>query len=116
VVISSPRKIAVVEDVERDHEIGEIRDRYIRDVDIILSEGYKRNDFPKIEVYRVELRRELLCTEKDNLIAVASDCPVNAGVPCVDLNDAPAIVDIIEEKFLRSPVASEQKERGCERE
>jgi molybdopterin-guanine dinucleotide biosynthesis protein B len=100
VVISSPWKIAVVEDVDRDHEIGEIRDRYIRDVDVILSEGYKRNSFPKIEVFRAELKRELLCRREDNLIAVASDQPLDAGVPCVDLNDAVAIVDIIEEKFL----------------
>lgn len=112
VVISSPWKIAVVNDVDRDHEIGEIRELYIRDADIILSEGYKRNDFPKIEVYRTELKRELLCRKEDNLIAVASDQPLDVEVPCVALNDAAAIVDIIEEKFLQK----EAKVRGKQRD
>lgn len=100
VVLSSPWQVAVIEDVDRDHEIGEIRDRYIRDCDIILSEGFKRNRFPKIEVFRAELKRELLCGRDDDLIAIASDQLFDAGVPCININDAVAIVDIIEEKFL----------------
>lgn len=100
VVLSSPWKVAVVEDVERDHDIGELRDRYIRNCDVILAEGYKRNTFPKIEVFREALKRELLCRGDDNLLAVASDVPLDVGVPCLDLNDARGIVDLIEERFF----------------
>ncbi len=49
-VIASPHQVAVVEDVNRDYELSELRDHYIRDVDIILSEGFKKNPHPKIEV------------------------------------------------------------------
>jgi molybdopterin-guanine dinucleotide biosynthesis adapter protein len=101
VVLSSPWKVAVVEDVERDHDIGEIRDRYIRDCDVILSEGYKRNAFPKIEVFRAALKRELLCVGDDTLLAVASDTPLDVGVPCLDINDARGIADLIEERFFQ---------------
>jgi molybdopterin-guanine dinucleotide biosynthesis protein B len=100
-VLSSPHQIAVLEDVERDYDIGEIRDLYIRGVDIILVEGYKQNPYPKIEVYRPSLRREMLCSPADNLIAVASDEPVDTDVPCLDLNDIPAIVDLVENRFLK---------------
>jgi molybdopterin-guanine dinucleotide biosynthesis adapter protein len=105
-VISSPRKVAVIEDVEKDHTLSEIRDRYVRDVDIILTEGYKGNPHPKIEVSRSELKRELLCTKEDNLIAVAGDLPVHIGVPWFHINDAAGIADLIVEKFLAGCLVS----------
>lgn len=99
-VISSPWKVAVIEDVERDHEPAELRDRYIRDVDIILSEGYKGNPHPKIEVFRSALKTDILCSYGDNLIAIVSDQPLKAGVPCFAINDVTGLVDLMETKFL----------------
>jgi len=106
VVISSPQKLALIRDVDHDAELGELRDRYIQDVDIILSEGFKRNSQPKIEVFRKEKRRELLCTKEDNLLAIATNEPFHIGVPCFDLDDARGMVDLIEEKFLKGKKAS----------
>lgn len=101
-VISSQWKVALIEDVEKDHKLVELRNRYIRDVDIILAEGYKGNPHPKIEVSRAEMKQELLCTKEDNLIAIVSDQKLNIGVPCLDINDVPGLVDIVEERFLKS--------------
>lgn len=100
-IISSPWKIGIVEDVDRDHELAEIRDRYVHDVDLILSEGYKRNDHPKIEVFRSVMNHELLCTRTDNLLAIASDQPFDLGVPCVDINDVATLAEIIVQRFFR---------------
>jgi molybdopterin-guanine dinucleotide biosynthesis protein MobB len=101
-VISSPEKLALVTDTDRDHSLAEIRDRFIRDVDLIISEGYKREVHPKIEVFRSELRRELLCTTDENLIAIAGDPPnPPKNVPVFDLDEPGPICDFIEERFLR---------------
>jgi len=100
-VLVSPRQVAVIEDVEMDYELAQIRERYIRNADIILAEGYKGNPHPKIEVFRSELRQERLCGPEDNLIALAGDQPVPAGVPCFDRNDATGIADLIEKRFLK---------------
>jgi molybdopterin-guanine dinucleotide biosynthesis protein B len=100
-VISSPVCLALIEDVDKDHSLEEIREKYMKNIDIILSEGYKGNPFPKIEVFRLELKRELLCRKEDNLLAIASDVKINAGVPCLDINDAAGIVDLIEKEFLK---------------
>jgi molybdopterin-guanine dinucleotide biosynthesis protein B len=100
-VISSPVRLALIEDVNNDLCLEEIRENYIKNVDIILSEGYKGNPFPKIEVFRSELKRELLCQKEDNLLAIVSDVKINAGALCMDINDAKGIVDLIENKFLK---------------
>jgi molybdopterin-guanine dinucleotide biosynthesis adapter protein len=101
-VISSKEKIAVVADSDHDLTLDEIRERYIEGVDLILSEGYKRETHPKIEVFRSEHRPEMLCTDDDSLVAVAGDPPNPPGhVPVFDLNRPEAICDFIEERFLR---------------
>ena len=107
VVISSPKKLAIIRDVDHDADLAELRDKYIEDVDIILSEGFKRNSQPKIEVFRKEMRRELLCTREDNLLAIATNQPFDIGVPCFGLDDARGLVDRIEEKFLRGKKSSQ---------
>jgi molybdopterin-guanine dinucleotide biosynthesis protein B len=99
-VIASPGRIAVIEDAPKDYDLAEIRDRYIRDADIILAEGYKFNPHPKIEVFRTELLRDRLCGSKDNLIALAGDRQVSADVPWYDWNDVGGLADLIAGRFL----------------
>jgi molybdopterin-guanine dinucleotide biosynthesis protein B len=101
VVISSPEKLALIRDVDHDADLAELRDKYIQDVDLIMSEGFKKNNQPKIEVFRKEKHQELLCHKEDNLLAIASNQPLDVGVPCLDINDARGLVDLIEEKFLK---------------
>lgn len=100
-VISSADKIGIVMDSDHDHTLSEIRDKFFTDVDIILSEGYKREIHPKIEVYRRERRQEMLCGSDDNLLAIAGDHenpPI--GTPVFDLNDPVSICNFIEDRFL----------------
>jgi molybdopterin-guanine dinucleotide biosynthesis protein B len=102
VVISSPQKVALIRDVEEDLTLDEIRARWIQDVDLILSEGYKRDVQPKIEVFRKEKHKKLLCTKKDNLVAVVSNQKFRVGVPCFDLEDMRGLSNFIEREFLKS--------------
>lgn len=101
-IISSAEKIGVVMDCDHDHTLSELREKWVRDVDIIISEGYKREIHPKIEVYRSERRQEMLCGADDNLLAIAGD-PENPplGVPVFNLNDPVPICNFLEEKFLK---------------
>lgn len=100
-VVSSPHQLALVRDVDHDYSFEEIRDNYIKDVDIILTEGFKVNAYPKIEVFRSELKRDLISGKDDNLLAVASDVKLDIGVPCLDINDARSVAALIERTFLK---------------
>ncbi len=102
VVISSPKKVALIRDVEKDLSLEEIRGKLIRDVDLILSEGYKKDVQPKIEVFRKEKHQELLCTKEDQLIAIVSNKRFDMGVPCFSLDDVKGVADLIERNYLRT--------------
>ncbi len=102
VVISSPNKVALIRDVEKDLTLDEIRGKMILDVDLILSEGYKKDVQPKIEIFRKEKHKELLCAKEDHLVAIVSNQKFNVGVPCFDLDDMEGLSNFVEKEFLKS--------------
>jgi molybdopterin-guanine dinucleotide biosynthesis protein MobB len=64
-------------------------------VDLVLIEGYKRDDHPKIEAHRAETGNPLIAPDDPTVRAVASDVPLDLDVPVFDLNDAGAIANFI---------------------
>ncbi len=98
VVLAAPDKVATIRRVPRAQTLDEIA-ATIHDVDIILTEGYRRSDKPKIEVLRAALSTELVC-DVEELVAVVSDVALEVGVPRFDLDDAAGLVDLIEARFL----------------
>ncbi|HBY97321.1 MAG TPA: molybdopterin-guanine dinucleotide biosynthesis protein B [Chloroflexi bacterium] len=101
VVIAAPDKVASIRRVDREPTLDEIA-AGIGDVDIILTEGYKRAGKPKIEVVRSARSREPICAP-DELIALATDVRLDLDVPQFDLDDAAGLVDLIERRFLATP-------------
>jgi len=99
VAISSPTKVAFIEKVERELTLDEVASR-IKGVDLIITEGYKRGDKPKIEVHRKALGEGLLCTEEE-LLAVVTDEPLPLNVPLFGLDDVAGLADFIEARVLK---------------
>ena len=104
-LITSPEKIAMVKQNNRAEEppLTETIQTYFNDVDIVLTEGFKRSAMPKIEVHRRERSPRLLCRGEEHdstLFAVASDEPLELDVPVYDINDAKGLCDLITERFL----------------
>jgi molybdopterin-guanine dinucleotide biosynthesis protein B len=89
VIISSDRRWAVLHEL-RDEEEWDLPDLLSKasPVDLILVEGFKREPFPKLEIFRKDNGKPLLHPEDPHIIAVASNGPVpDAKVPVIDLND-----------------------------
>jgi len=65
-------------------------------VDLILIEGYKRDDHAKIEAYRVETGAPLIARQDASVVAVAGNGGnVDIAVPVFDLNDTVMIAEFI---------------------
>lgn len=98
VIIAAPDKVASIRRVEQEPTLDELA-ATIRDVDIILTEGYKRSDKPKIEVVRAARSSEPICTPQE-LVALATDVPIALEVPQFELNDAEGLAGLLEARFL----------------
>jgi len=64
--------------------------------DLVLIEGYKRDDHQKIEANRAATGQPLIALQDDTIVAVASDHdPEGSNVPKFDLDDTVAIADFV---------------------
>ena len=97
VIISSAKRWAVLHELRDEDEwnMPELLQK-ISPVDLVLVEGYKRESFPKIEVYRAENGKPLLHGEDGYIVAIASNTPLpDVKLPVIDLNDIEAVADAL---------------------
>lgn len=70
--------------------------RKLSPVDLVIVEGFKRGPHPKIEIHRSGNDKPLMAPADPGIVAVASDIPLDqAGVPVVELDDIPAIAEVL---------------------
>jgi molybdopterin-guanine dinucleotide biosynthesis protein B len=66
----------------------------------VITEGYKREAKPKIEVVRAARHTDVVLKSDSHLVAVVSDINLNLNVPVFDLEDVERLADFIEETYL----------------
>lgn len=69
------------------------------DVDLILCEGQKNAEMPKIEVVRNEISDRPYCSE-DEVLAYVTDLPLCVSVPVYRFEELEAVAELIYERFL----------------
>jgi molybdopterin-guanine dinucleotide biosynthesis protein B len=88
-VITSPTKVALVEDISRELTLSEVIERYMHEVDLVITEGYKRERMPKVELYVHGRGSPPLASEDPDISAIAADGPaIAADAPADELRDA----------------------------
>lgn len=98
-IISSPSRFTIFKDASDDPTSEEMLSALGYGYDIIIVEGFKRSNLPKIEVHRSDLGEDLICTP-DELTAVVSDAHLPLNVPQFDRGDVHGIADFIEQNII----------------
>ncbi|WP_050604024.1 molybdopterin-guanine dinucleotide biosynthesis protein B [Ruegeria sp. 6PALISEP08] len=96
VLLASGQRIAVMQELRGAPEpaLDELLSR-LSPVDLVLIEGFKRENHPKIEAFRAEAGHTLMAPENTTIRAVASDTPLDLDRAVIDLNDTTEIADFI---------------------
>jgi molybdopterin-guanine dinucleotide biosynthesis protein B len=96
VLLASQHRVALMLEL-RNHDEPALSQLLTRlsPVDLVLIEGYKRDDHPKIEAYRAITRQPLIAPLDDTIRAVASDVPLTLSCPVFDLDDTVGLADFI---------------------
>lgn len=73
-------------------------------LDLILVEGFKPGDIPKIELHRPALGKPLIYPDDDSIVAVAHDAPAPLPIGCeqLDLNNPGHIAAFIIDRFCEA--------------
>jgi molybdopterin-guanine dinucleotide biosynthesis protein B len=100
-ILASPHKVAVVEDTETELTLEEIITRYIHDVDLLIVEGFKREEIPKIEVFQRKADGDApVCAGNRNLIAIVTDESIVTSLPVFSRDDVGGVAEFILSRFI----------------
>jgi len=97
-VISNPEGIGMVKDADHDHSLPELLE-YFTGTDIVISEGFKRAEVPKIEIFRQSIHSSPLCIGDEYLIGFVTDSDLEPPVPRFDPDDTMNLVDFLLDYF-----------------
>ncbi|MDE2230016.1 MAG: molybdopterin-guanine dinucleotide biosynthesis protein B [Alphaproteobacteria bacterium] len=86
--------------------------KHMAPVDLVLVEGFKSEDFPKLEVYRALVGKPLMFPDQKSIVALASDqrlsgCPL----PQLHIDDVDGIAQFILERCRIEPLFHGATER-----
>jgi len=101
VLIASKEKLALQKRLDGPMTLDELAGRYIDGADLIVTEGYKSADKPKVEAFRPEVHAEMLCGEGDNLVAVVADAEAGAGCPRFGWDELGKLADFIKDRYVK---------------
>lgn len=111
VMVTSGRRWALVHELREEPEPD--MDSLIEQmtpVDLLLIEGFKRNNHAKLEVSRVETGKSLIAADDDTIVAVACDAQLEGlSIPVLDLDDVTAVADFIVKHTGAVPSQTQQQ-------
>ncbi|SLN74459.1 molybdopterin-guanine dinucleotide biosynthesis protein B [Oceanibacterium hippocampi] len=110
VMVSSAKRWALMHEhrEETEADLAELL-RHMSPVDLVLVEGFKHENHPKIEIWRAETGQSPLAVADASFIAFATDAapadvPAGVTAPRIDLNDVDAVARFILD-FIGTPAA-----------
>ena len=98
-VISCPDKVVLMKPLTQELTVDEIAHLLGEDYDIVLTEGFKQDNTPKIEVHRKEVGPPLGIVNK--LIAIVTDEPLETKTRQFSLQDVNGLANLLE-GFIKS--------------
>ena len=100
VIVASSRRWAHIKELvdEPEPDLADLL-KHIGDVDLILVEGYKHGDHPRLEVRRAGQKEPVLAASNPEICAVVTDEALSdLTVPLFDRADTAGIADFIEQR------------------
>ena len=88
------------------HELGAEQEPLLSDLlarlsdcELVLVEGFRSNELPKIEVHRPSAGHDFIYPKFPNVVAIASDAKLNVPLPVLELNQ-PRYVAVFIKEYL----------------
>jgi molybdopterin-guanine dinucleotide biosynthesis protein B len=98
--IASPSEFVMIVPGGANMTVDEMVRHIGDDYDIIITEGFKHENAPKIEVHRRE-KGEALAGTLEGVVAVLTDEPLDVKVKQFSLEDVKGVADFLEEGYIK---------------
>lgn len=97
VMLASSKRFALMHEIaggEEEWSLDQLLEK-MSAVDLILVEGFKSSDIPKIQTIRSESLENEGRGQMNNIVAYAADMPIETDLPVLDIDDVTKVADFI---------------------
>jgi len=108
-MVCNKHHLAYFAKVQKDIELEQIAKHYFFDNDLLLTEGFKREKFPKIEVYKYSDKNKPICFTDNTIKAIITDHSYHWHIPQFPTHDTTGVVEWIVSHFLNDRSVSDKQ-------
>jgi molybdopterin-guanine dinucleotide biosynthesis protein B len=105
-LVSSPWQVGMVRDTDHDLTVSELVERFMDGLDVVLTEDYHRERWPKVEVHRRATGKGLRCAGDDTVVALVSDEALPVDVPVFGFDQMSDVARLLLEHAGGAPEGS----------
>jgi len=95
--IKTEQELVIIKPFKEEVSLGEIVRMLGEEADLVIAEGFKYTDSPKIEVHRKGME---LLGDVEGLVAYATEEELDTDLPQFNINDYESIADFLEENYI----------------
>jgi molybdopterin-guanine dinucleotide biosynthesis protein B len=96
--IKTEQELAIIKPFKEEVSLDEIARMLGDEVDLVIAEGFKYADSPKIEVHRKGMN---LLGDVEGLVAYATEEELDTDLPQFNINDYESIADFLEKNYIK---------------
>jgi len=100
VMVCTDQHMAFFSKRQPDIGLKQITKQFFYDKALVLTEGFKKENFPKIEIFRAETGEPPLCLNNSSIIAIVTDDHQQWHLPQFHRNNLDELIDFILQKVL----------------
>ncbi len=106
VLIANGEQMALMAAVDGEQSLLSLAERYAGEVDLVITEGYRRSAAAKILVHRKAAGEHYQPADIEPLLAVVTDEDLAPTVPSFPLDDAAPCAEFLESRFIPQETTS----------
>jgi len=99
-MVCSDHHMALFSRIKPEIKLKQLAQRYFNDNDLLLTEGFKQEKYPKIEVYRNDSQFKPLCLTDSSIVGIVTDYSNKSwAIPQYNIDDIEGLADYILQKL-----------------
>ncbi len=104
VAVVSGKRVALIRETTEEMPLTRIAAKYFADMDLVLAEGYRKSDFPKVEVLKMIQEEPPAGDQDENVLMTIRPWKKSPqGHLSFSETDLASLADLIENRLLKEP-------------
>jgi len=101
-VVCNDQHLGLFANMEPNTSLGDIANQFFKNTDLLITEGFKKEKYPKIEVYVEKNNTPPICLTDPSILAIVTDLQKDWHIPRFNYKETARLSNWIIETFMNT--------------